>query len=550
MIMGETPKLVNLVPRFNQLQTRAIILVVSIMAISAGLSNWILAWLIQDKLSQVLARDTITISDLLIEDIRPRLIAGQEQLLFANDYEPLDNQRLAFVLVEDINNRAIDTIINDLEIWYAYTGKVKKDLFFSRTSFSQPTSLDYPEAPEALVYRAPIFSKTNDNKSVDEDNILLGFVLIGIVDPVHRATMQNVEATTMTVVCVVCLLSIPLTIIIVRYLTRPLRRITRATALLAEGKQPPPLGIARKDEIGVLARSFHEMATKLTNTRQELENANENLESLVEQRTKQIKQVNDLLQREIKTKNEFLRTVSHDLTAPLRNIAGMVRMIQRKYEEELPEEVTSRMERIRANIDVEATMLDDLLTLSRLRTKPGKPENVDLAELVHTVVGTLSNDIDENKIEIQISNDWPVVFLEPNLARQVLQNLIDNAVKYMGDSTTRRITISGVLNEEYNVYQIRIADTGPGIQENELDQIFQVFRRGSSANKSEVPGRGIGLPSVKMVAERWGGSLELESEYGKGSTFILTIPAGRIVHTEEACCIADVSQNLTTDVAA
>ncbi len=205
-------------------------------------------------------------------------------------------------------------------------------------------------------------------------------------------------------------------------------------------------------------------------------------------------------------------------------------MLQRRFGDALPDEVKHRLERIAANVRIETSMLDDLLELSRIRTRPGECEDVNLHDLVRGIVEALGHDLAERSIECTIATTLPVVRVESNLARQVFLNLIDNAAKYMGQRETRRITISHEVRD--GRLCVSVADTGPGISESDRKRIFQVFRRGSGAAAASVPGRGIGLASVKAVVEHWGGEISLTSEVGRGSTFTVSIPASRIASAD------------------
>jgi len=250
----------------------------------------------------------------------------------------------------------------------------------------------------------------------------------------------------------------------------------------------------------------------------------------VNRRTNQVEIVNRMLRQEIETKNEFIRTVTHDLNAPLRNIAGMIRMIRKRHGGALPEDVARRIDRIEANVDLETSMLDDLLELSRLRTRPYKTSDIDLNELFHQIRETFESELSERGISFEIEGTFPIVHLEPRLVRQVFLNLVDNAVKYIADGPERRIRI--YREADPNWLAIGVADTGPGIPEEARERIFGLFCRGVAGPEGSAPtapGRGVGLASVRTVVERWGGSIDLHYVIDRGSRFIVRIPVNRIV---------------------
>lgn len=511
------------VPVRQRLQFRVLLLVLAMVVVTVGTSNWMLERLIEAQLDEALQRETVRIGEHLADQVRRPLALHSDSTLGSELDSAAADPSIGFIQVEDRLGSVVAERINNAELHAHFTEYFGDPTERAALSQSRPTLLGFERMPEARVLRAPIFSMRQGSGGPE----LLGHLVFVVIDPVHRAIVQQMRAMAIGVVCVACLISVPLTTLLMRRLTRPLRRIMRAITILASGGELPPLPVKRGDELGLLARAFSETAEKLASARTELLIANASLERDVEARTAELNAANRRLELEIETKNEFLRTVSHDLNAPLRNIAGMTTMLQRRFGAELPDEVKHRLERIAANVELESSMLDDLLELSRIRSRPGECEEVDLNQLVRDLLGVLEHELAERNIEASVRTTLPTVEVERNLARQVFLNLIDNAAKYMGDQPERRITISHCV--EGNELRVAVADTGPGIAESDQQRVFQVFRRGSGAGAGSVPGRGIGLASVRAVVEHWGGRITLESDLGAGSTFTVSIPASRIV---------------------
>lgn len=524
--MPDQDNLTPAVPLRHRLQFRVLLLVLAMVVLTVGTSNWMLKVLIEQQLDAALERETVRVGEYLAEEFREALTARSPAEIESRADAAAAEPGLAFLEVENRFGTVVATRINNADLHDHFESVFDDEAKQSALAKARPAPLGWERAPEARVLRMPILSSARGISGSD----LLGHVLFAHVDPVHRATVEKMRALAIGVVLVACLISVPLTTLLMRRLTRPLRRILRAVTLLASGSELPHLPVKREDELGLLARSVAQTASSLAHARAELMRANATLEREVEARTAELHAANRRLELEIETKNEFLRTVSHDLNAPLRNIAGMTTMLQRRFGEGLPEEVRHRLDRIAANVKLESSMLDDLLELSRIRTRPGEREEVDLGELVRGVVGALEHELAERSITCAITTALPIVEVERNLARQVFLNLIDNAAKYMGSRPTRRITISHVVDDQW--LKVAVADTGPGIAESDRKRVFQVFRRGSEAGSSGVPGRGIGLASVKAVVEHWGGQITLESVVGEGSTFTVSIPVGRIVSTD------------------
>jgi len=517
-----------------RLEFRAIIAAVLLVGVMVGAAAWSVIRLTNSRLLQSTSWACMELGEDVADRLSPALAAGsRESLRSVMKSLRLHDRRLAFLVVQDVQGTELAVRQWDGAVYLQF-----ENLYSTHSVPSRPASLSSPERPEAQVIRQPVFA-TLPAKSPGgaSRSRLVGYVIVGASDPIIRGTMQSMQATALGVVCLVTLASIPATILLMRRITRPLRRITEATAILASGRRPPPLPVARPDEIGVLARNFNEMAQRLDEAREELLQINEALEQQVMRRTAELHGANDALAREISTKNEFLRTVSHDLGAPLRNIAGMIELIRAQTPADVPDSIRHRLDRISANVDMQSSMLADLLELSRIRTRPDTCEDVDLAGLAAQVIQTLEADLLTHEIRCDCETALPVVHLEYSIARQVFLNLLDNAIKYMGASAVRRISIAHT--EHDGELRISVTDSGPGIPAAERDKVFQVFRRGSTAVAAAVPGRGVGLAGVRMAVERWGGRILLESNADPGqpegtwSRFIVCIPSQRVVRQPE-----------------
>ena len=252
-----------------------------------------------------------------------------------------------------------------------------------------------------------------------------------------------------------------------------------------------------------------------------LERANSELESTVQHRTSQLEATNRRLSAEIAEKEDFLRAVSHDLNAPLRNIAGMASMLLAKHREKFDQDVVHRLERIQKNVEVETDLISELLELSRDKTPAENGNVVEIAALVCELRDMFENDLRSRGISLLADTRLPVLYGERARFRQVLQNLIDNAIKYMGDGPTRRIHIGCAVRETEAEFYVR--DTGVGIDPEDVGKVFS--SSGAANATRQAAGKGVGLASVKSILETYGGGIRVESQLGSGSTFRFTIAA-------------------------
>jgi signal transduction histidine kinase len=205
----------------------------------------------------------------------------------------------------------------------------------------------------------------------------------------------------------------------------------------------------------------------------------------------------------------------------LRNISGMATMLLMKSRDKFDDDIIHRLERIQKNVEAETELIAELLELSRIKTRRQKMEPVGVEQIVHDLGDLLENDLRSNGIELLVETELPTVLCEKARLRQVFQNLIDNAIKYMGDGPVRQIAIGCIAGMTETEFYVR--DSGIGIDPEDLSKVFFVFRRGKNTSTRNVPGKGVGLASVKSIVETYSGSIWVESEPGKGSTFRFTI---------------------------
>lgn len=320
----------------------------------------------------------------------------------------------------------------------------------------------------------------------------------------------------------VMLLAIPIASLIARNITIPIQRLARAAHALAQGDLSHRVSLGRRDELGELADAFNRMANTVQRQQEDIRQINAGLERNVLQRTAELEDVNLRLHAEIAEKEDFLRAVSHDLNAPLRNIAGMASMLAIKYADTLEKDALQRLDRIQKNVQVECELINELLELSRIKTRREKIETVDLHELVRVVADGFSGDLETRGITLRIMSRLPVMRGEKLRLRQIFLNLIDNAIKYMRTDGPREILIRSDAGK--NEVLFSVADTGMGIAPEDLPRLFHVFRRAKNASVMKVPGKGVGLASVKSIIENYHGRLWVQSTPDQGTTFLFAIP--------------------------
>lgn len=220
----------------------------------------------------------------------------------------------------------------------------------------------------------------------------------------------------------------------------------------------------------------------------------------------------------------FVYIVSHDLKAPLVTIRGFVGLMEQDARAGDLERVRHDIERIDAAAGRMATFLDDLLELSRSGRVIDTPQTVSLAEVAQEAARIVADQGAGRQVDVQIADDLPLVRGDRQRLLEVLQNLIDNAVKFIGDQPEPRLEVGWRRRPEPVFF---VSDNGIGLASEDRRRIFELFDRGSSRDLQQaVEGTGVGLAVVKRIVEVHGGRIWVESGgEGKGSTFCFTLPA-------------------------
>jgi PAS domain S-box-containing protein len=255
-----------------------------------------------------------------------------------------------------------------------------------------------------------------------------------------------------------------------------------------------------------------------------LMNANEFLEARVAKRTAQLQETNRNLERSNQELQDFAYVASHDLQEPLRKIQAFGNLLEDEYGKKLGDG-SDYLDRMRNAASRMSVLIEDLLAFSRVTTKANPIAKVDLNVIAREVLDDLEIRLQESAGTVKVGR-LPNVCADPFQMRQLLQNLISNALKFSPDGVPPRIKVyAETLPSKAGTIQscqLCVEDNGIGFDEKYLDRIFSVFQRLHS--KEAYQGTGIGLAICRKIAERHGGSITARSQPGKGSTFIVTLP--------------------------
>ncbi len=246
---------------------------------------------------------------------------------------------------------------------------------------------------------------------------------------------------------------------------------------------------------------------------------NARLNSELENRVKEREKIIRELEMRNSEMERFTYTASHDLKSPLVTIKGFLGMLKKDISKQQFDRADHDMDRINNAAEKMEILLSDLLELSRIGRVVNPSEKIDLVKLAFEALEMLDGRFQRHDITINISPDLPIVYGDQIRLREVFENLIDNAAKYMGDQPHQLIEIGKRENEAETI--IYIKDNGIGIESKYHTKIFGLFEK----LKADSEGTGIGLAIVKRIIEVHGGKIWVESEGPeKGSTFCFTLP--------------------------
>ena len=263
---------------------------------------------------------------------------------------------------------------------------------------------------------------------------------------------------------------------------------------------------------------------------QELQKHRDHLEALVEERTQQLRMSNlELMQAKEhaeaadKMKSAFLATMSHELRTPLNSIIGFTGILLQGLVGPLNDEQRKQLQMVRTSANHLLSLISDVLDISKIEAGQLQisRETFDLRATIAKLVPTLRPVIEMKglKLTVDIAPEVGALYSDARRVEQVILNLLSNAVKF---TEAGSISVSCTLAGEN--YLLRVADTGIGIKKEHLDEMFSPFRQIDTGVNRKYEGTGLGLFICKKLLELLGGEIRVESEWQRGTTFIVSIP--------------------------
>jgi signal transduction histidine kinase len=297
-----------------------------------------------------------------------------------------------------------------------------------------------------------------------------------------------------------------------RRISRPLLELAQAARTISTEKNYTiRVTATSRDEVGVLVHAFNEMLIQIQWQDASLQQARDELEERVIERTAQLEAANQELEA-------FSYSISHDLRAPLRAINGFARILLEEHAPHLPDEAQEYLQFVRDNAQHMGQLIDDLLAFSRLSRQPLTKQAVAPADLVRQVFSDARAIQEGRRINLTIG-DLPLCQADPALLKQVFVNLLDNALKFTSQREVAEIEVGYREEQGEPVYFVK--DNGVGFNMAYVDKLFGVFQRLHRAEEYE--GAGVGLAIVQRIIHRHGGRSWVEAAVDQGATFYFTL---------------------------
>lgn len=356
--------------------------------------------------------------------------------------------------------------------------------------------------------RNPGEYKTFSAARVINNNQLTGYIYIVLASQEYVSASEAflgsyILGISIRSVIFILIISVFVGLLAIWFITKKLNPIIEGINEFRRGNLKKRIEVKSKGELDQIGLVFNEMADTIESNIQELKGV-------------------DNLRREL------ISNVSHDLRTPVASIQGYAETLLLKKETIRPDDQKKYIETIYKSCGRLRKLVDDLFELSKLQSQQIKPqkEPFSIAELVYDIVGKYRIISQKKGISVNtvITKDVPLVEADLSMIDRLLQNLIDNAIKYCGEGDSINIEIDTKSPQKV---EVRVADSGLGIRKEDLENIFQRYYK----SREDQQSTGLGLAIVKKIIDLHNSSIKVFSQLGKGTTFIFDLPVAIISNT-------------------
>lgn len=368
-------------------------------------------------------------------------------------------------------------------------------------------------AQHLVVHKAPA---AGEPLSAAGSKRYLGRVLVGMSSEAFNRRQQEILLKAGILALCALLFTFLLARRLALSLSRPISRMGEALKAIQQGDYRTPLPVSDDAELGALARHINNLAANLDKA------------SLEQQRSMaQLIQTREEAEQANRAKSDFLAMMSHELRTPMNGVLGMLQLLETtRMTDEQSEYATLATESTEHLLRV----INDILDFSRIERDALQMEGIafNLAELVNASTHAFNHNAQQRNLQlnlhVQPGLESLTVIGDPTRIRQILVNLIGNALKFTEQGSVCIKAGWSLIEDDRLQFTCTVQDSGIGIHADMLESMFDAFQQADSSISRRYGGTGLGLPIARTLAERMGGTLRAQSEEGAGSLFTLQIP--------------------------
>ena len=433
------------------------------------------------------------------------------------------------------------------------------------TDESRQFDFEFLKSPETLATREPqVWANLSGNSKEEirefdqhgdlhvsqriyfdeaKDNRFIGLVLAKEKEDVLKPAVE-LSRNAFIIAMVTILFSLLFVQLIIRRQTAPITELTKTATRISESDLSENIRLTgKRDEVGKLAWAFSKLIKKLQEQNKasmtqakEIQLLNEDLEQRIAERTASLKEATDRAESASTAKSEFLATMSHEIRTPMNGMLGTAQLLSKT---ELTDQQHKYLDTINHSGEALLTIINDILDFSKIESGKVELEPIDfnLKDLSVNAIELMSSRANDKQIDLRLNypKDLAECFHgDPGRLRQIILNLVGNAIKFTSKGYVELSIEGEAMDASHQKITIRIKDTGIGIPSSGQSQLFEAFHQADASTTRKFGGTGLGLAICKRLTELMNGSIDFQSEEGKGTEFWITVvlPLGEHVSSK------------------
>ncbi|MDH3644920.1 MAG: ATP-binding protein, partial [Gammaproteobacteria bacterium] len=345
------------------------------------------------------------------------------------------------------------------------------------------------------------------------------------LDELTGTSVENNLSAVLVITLMLSIIGVSIAYFTAVSLIRPIRRLQGHALLMADGQFDAELKLKRRDELGDLADAFRMLRRHLTDYRDEVNAHREGLERQVQLRTEELNDAKEVAEAANRSKSEFLANMSHEIRTPMNGVLGMAQLLTRSglgpRQQRFTQSLKSSAESLMA-------IINDILDFSKIEAGKMELECIEfnLVSAVEEVVELFAPRAGERGVALYADLPGLVqipVQGDPLRLKQVLSNLVSNAIKFTNEGEIVVRVTSNDIQQHTRGWKFEVRDTGVGLSESAKNRIFEAFSQADGSTTRRYGGTGLGLGICRQLVELMGGKFDVASEEGRGSNFYFNI---------------------------